>query len=393
MLSEPIQANHQLNTGSTGKSVSVREVTSRTDRKAFVNVPWTIYRGDRQWRPMLRRSARAKMDGRKNPLHREVEIANFVAYQNDRPVGRISASIDSEYLTRYGDWAFFGFFESTPDDDVAGALLETAEVWARRRGMTKIVGPFSYTTRDEVGLLVDGYELPPTVMQPYNPRYYPRLIETSGYFKKFDTHSYRWNVGGNTALQQRLIKRADAVIDSQGVTVRPVRMSRYEDELELLRTLYNDSFAQHPENVPLSVPVFAGLAEEMKPIIDPSIVRIVQSGQEPVGFLLMLPDLNEITGQSGRLTPSTLLRIGRRRGGRIPGVNTAVVVLIGARQTEFGAGIGRILAGEIVRTINGSGYSSVATTWVHEDNVWSNSLTAQMKTRPEKRHRVYQKAL
>lgn len=107
----------------------------------------------------------------------------------------------------------------------------------------------------------------------------------------------------------------------------------------------------------------------------------------------MLPDVNEIAGRSGRLTPALLARLAARRDGRIRGIDTAVVVLIGAVQTQFGAGIGRVLAGEIVRTITGSGYSSVATTWVHEDNVWSNSLTAQMKTDPEKIHRVYQKAL
>jgi hypothetical protein len=333
------------------------------------------------------------MDARKNPLCREVEIANFVAFRGGIPVGRISASIDSEYVARYGDRAFFGFFESTSDEDVAAALLETAEDWARRRGMTGIVGPFSYSTRDEVGFLVDGYDRPPTLMQPYNPRYYPGLVEAAGYRKRFETACYRWNVDEDRSRQQRLIDRADAVMRAQGVTVRPVRMSRYRDELEILRNLYNDSFAKHPENVPLSGPVFDGMAAEMRPLIDPNIVRIVENGGTPVGFLLMLPDVNEIAGQSGRLTASTLLRVALRRGGRIPGVDTAVVVLIGAVQTTFGLGIGRILAGEIVRTIMDSGYSSVATTWVHEDNAWCRSLTRQMGTAPEKRHRVYQRGL
>jgi hypothetical protein len=182
-------------------------------------------------------------------------------------------------------------------------------------------------------------------------------------------------------------------MSAQGVTVRSMRLSDYNRELDVLRKLYNDSFAKHPENVPLSRPVFAEMAAEIRPLIDPNLIRIIEASKTPVGFLFMLPDVNEITGQSGRLTLSALLRVAAKQGGRIRGVNTAVVVLIGAVQTQFGAGLGRILAGEIVRTITTSGYSAVATTWIHEDNVWSNSLTAQMKKAPEKRHRVYQKTL
>lgn len=375
------------------RTVEVREVASRADARRFVEVPWRIYRGDDRWRPTLRRMMHAKMNPRKNPLHREVDIVNFVAYQDRRAVGRISASIDSEYVKRYGDCAFFGHFESTPDDTVAAALLDAAERWARGRGMAKMVGPYSYSTREEVGLLVAGYSSPPSLMQPYNPTYYPELVESAGYSKKFDTASYRWSVDGNRDMQRRLVRRADAVLNAQGATVRPVRMKDFQGELEVLRALYNDSFAAHPENVPLSKAVFARLAAEMRLLIDPRIVRIVEAAGTPVGFLLMLPDINEIAGQSGRLTVPTLLRVAARRKGRIPGVETAVVVLIGAAETRFGAGIGRILAGEIVRTMTASGYSAVATTWVHEDNVWSNSLAAQMKTDPDKRHRVYQKAL
>ncbi|MCV7112181.1 N-acetyltransferase [Mycolicibacterium setense] len=374
-------------------SLDVREVASPAEARRFVDLPWHLYCGDARWRPMLRRVMRAKMDVRKNPLYREVEVANFVAYQGETPVGRISASVDSEYVKRYGDCGFFGHFESAPDEVVACALLETAENWARRRGMDKMIGPYSYSTREEVGLLAEGYDTPPTLMQPYNPPYYLPLVESAGYQKKFDSASYRWNTGSGSTVQQRLVKRADAVMDAQGATVRSVRMKDFSNELETLRVLYNDSFARHPENVPLSKAVFAGMAAEMRPLIDPRIVRIVEAAGTPIGFLLMLPDVNEISGQSGRLTPSMLLRMAAKRGGRIRGIDTAVVVLIGAVETQFGAGIGRILAGEIVRASTGSGYSSVATTWVHEDNVWSNSLAAQMKTEPDKRHRVYQKAL
>lgn len=194
MLHKLTTAHRQVGPAVHAWSPTVRQVRSAEETKHFIGVQWQIYRGDKLWRPILRRVMRAKMDSRRNPLHREVEIANFVAYRQGRPVGRISASIDSVYVERYGDCAFFGFFESQDDQRVATALLNTAENWARQRGMTKIIGPFSYTSREEVGFLISGYDTPPTVMQPYNPRYYPALIEAAGYQKKFDTTSYRWHI-------------------------------------------------------------------------------------------------------------------------------------------------------------------------------------------------------
>ncbi|ETZ88812.1 hypothetical protein L829_2382 [Mycobacteroides abscessus MAB_030201_1075] len=280
----------------------MRRVESHRDAKQFIAMPWHIYGDDPRWRPTLRRVMQAKMNSKHNPLHGEVQVENFVAYRGGSPVGRISAAIDSAYVQRYGECAFFGFFESEDDESIAGALLGEAERWAARRGVTKMVGPFSYTSREEVGLLVSGYDRPPALMQPYNPRYYPALVEASGYRKKFDTASYRWHLDGSQDVRQRLVRRADAVMRDQAVTVRSVRMRHYTEELEVLRGLYNDSFAHHPENVPLSREVFSGMAAEMRPLIDPNIVRIVESEGTPVGFLLMLPDVNEIAGRSGRLT-------------------------------------------------------------------------------------------
>ncbi|EFV15023.1 hypothetical protein HMPREF9336_00120 [Segniliparus rugosus ATCC BAA-974] len=230
-------------------------------------------------------------------------------------------------------------------------------------------------------------------MQPYNPPFYPELVEQAGYRARFETASYRWDVGTAPDAQRRLLKRADDVRAAQRLAVRSVRMDRFGEELELVRRLYNDSFAHHPENVPLSQPVFADMAKELRPVLDPNIIKIIEHGERPVGFLFMIPDLDEIISKSGRITPSLALRLAARRGGRIRGVDTAVVVLIGAVQTEFGFGIGRVLAGEIVRAATCGGYRSVATTWVHEDNAWSNALVAQMGAPPQHRHRVYQKAL
>ncbi|HTY28553.1 MAG TPA: N-acetyltransferase, partial [Mycobacterium sp.] len=130
-----------------------------------------------------------------------------------------------------------------------------------------------------------------------------------------------------------------------------------------------------------------------RPILDPHLVRIIDVDGSAVGFLMMIPDLNQVVSRSGRLTTPLLARLLLKRDGRIPGVDTAVVVMIGAAQSRFGAGIGRVIAGEMADIIAASRYRQVATTWVHEDNRWSKALVAQMNSQPTKRYRVYEKAV
>lgn len=336
------------------------------------------------------------------PVHSEAAVDHFVAYRRrpsrgtsgtESAVGRISVTVDPDYTARYGGYGFFGFFESADDVRVAGALLTTAERWARGQGMTRLTGPYSYSTREEIGILVDGFDQPPTLMQPHNPPYYPRLLDDAGYVARFDTTCYRWGRSLDDAHAERLRRRARRVLASGTIAVRSPDMRRYEAELELLRNIYNDSFEEHPEHVPISAPVFSAMAQELRPILDPHLVRIIEVGGRAAGFLMMIPDLNEVVSRSGRLSLALLARLLLKRNGRIPGIDTAVVVMIGAAKSRFGEGIGRVIAGEMAEIIAAGNYRQVATTWVHQDNRWSNALVAQMKSPPAKRYRVYEKGL
>jgi hypothetical protein len=377
--------------------ITVRPVRDRMDHKAFINLPWTIYAGDPQWRAPLKRSVTRRMNTKANPFHAEAAIDHFVAYRRtngvETAVGRVSVTVDPDYTARYGRYAFFGFFESTDDARVAGALLSTAEQWARQHGMAVLTGPYNYSTREEIGLLVDGFDEPPTLMQPHNPRYYPRLLNQAGYVTRFDTTCYRWRRGTDDDHAERLRRRARKVLASGTVSVRSPDVRCYEAELELLRNIYNDSFHDHPEHVPVSAPVFSSMAKELRRILDPDLIRIIDVDGSAAGFLMMIPDLNQVVPRSGRLTAPLLARLLLKRDGHIPGIDTAVVVMIGAAQSRFGAGIGRVIAGEITDIIAASRYRQVATTWVHQDNRWSKALVAQMNSQPTKRYRVYEKAV
>jgi hypothetical protein len=378
--------------------LQVRRVFSRDDRRAFLELPWLIYADDPQWRAPMRRSLRRRLDPATNPFHAEAEVDHFVAYSQgagatQTPVGRISVTVDHAYVARFGRYGFFGFFESIDDQRVATALLRTAERWAAERDMVMLSGPYSYSPRDEMGLLVEGFDHPPTVLQPHNPPYYARLLRDAGYRPRFDTTCYRWCRGRDDANADRLRRRGAKVLQDSRIQVRRADMTKYSAELELLRTIYNDSFHDHPEHVPVSRTAFAAMADELKAILDPDLVRIVEADHTPVGFLMLIPDINEVLPRSGRLNVALLSRLLFKRRGRIRGVDTAVVVMIGAVQALFGEGLGRVIAGEMADVIAASRYRQVATTWIHQDNPWSSALVAQMQTPPAKRYRVFEKAL
>jgi len=166
--------------------LSIRPVRSRRELKRFVKVPFALHRDHPQWVPPLILDRMQFLNRRKNPYFQHAEAELFVAEREGEPVGRISAQIDSEWdRTQGGSDGMFGFFETIDDREVAGALLGAAEEWLAERGRERLLGPMDFTTNDEVGILVEGYELAPMILQNWHPPFYRRLLEDLGYGKDY----------------------------------------------------------------------------------------------------------------------------------------------------------------------------------------------------------------
>ncbi|MEG8182774.1 N-acetyltransferase [Nocardia terpenica] len=373
--------------------ISVRPTESASQRRDFVRLSWLVNGADPSWRPPLRRTVAAGMRARSNPFHAEADIAHFVAYRDRRPVGRIAVTIDHEYVRRYGAYGMFGFFDCVDDLAVAEALFDTAQHWAADRGAAMLTGPYNYSPRHDMGLLVQGFDQPPTLMQTHNPAYYPQLLRDCGFEQRFDTTTYRWTRDEHAEQAERLRLRARKVLRSNRISVRPPDMRNFGAEVELLRRIYNESFHDHPEHVPITAPVFAALAGDLESVLDPALIRIVEVDGRPSGFSMLVPDVNQVVPRSGRVTPSLLGRLITKRDNRIRGIDTAVVVMIGVAPEHTGLGVGRVVAGEIADVVLSGRYRQVTTTWIHERNHWSKALVAQMKAAPAKRYRVYEKAI
>jgi GNAT superfamily N-acetyltransferase len=265
---------------------------------AFVDVPWRLYRGDPHWTPPLR----ADLLGSRllglhglltpaHPYHRDAEVTHFVAWRGDDAVGRVSAAVNHRYNDYHGERiGFFGFFESVDDDAVASALLDKAREWVSARGMTVFRGPGEYSTatHERMGVLIEGFEYPPVVELTHNPPYYGPLLERYGLGKAIDYYAY--HLDATKPAPKRVGALADRVRQRQDVTVRPVVLSRLREEVALVIEIYNDAWSQNWGFLPITDEEAAALADTLKPIVDPGLIRFAYVDGEPAAVLGAFPD-------------------------------------------------------------------------------------------------------
>lgn len=358
--------------------------TDRRLTRAYVDVPWRVYRDDERWVPPLKSEMRKQLNRRVNPFYRHADVEHFVAFDGGEAVGRVAATVYPSYNRRYGGrTGFFGFFEAVDEPAVAEALLATAEGWLRERGMTRISGPYNYCSTQEMGLMIDGFDRMPAIFQTYNPSYYTDFFARCGYEREFAMEAGEVTRDEWTSIGPMLRDRGDAVSETAGLSARPIDMKRYYDEMELVRRLFNESFAENSAVTPFEQDVFAFQVKGLKPFVKPELVTIVERHGEPVAFTLLIPNLNELlAGLGGSIGVRDLL--GMRKSLRE--IRSAVLLLIGALPRVHGLGIGRTLLGELFRAGQGSHFETLHTTWIHEGNWTSRSLAAQWQLRPAKRY-------
>jgi GNAT superfamily N-acetyltransferase len=339
-----VEARSRRRTG----GVQVSELRGRGDRADFISLPSRLYRGDPHWVPPLRYLERRRWSPRHNPSLEGRPVARFLARRGGVAVGRIAAVLDPAFSARWLPGAgFFGFFEAIDDREVAGALLRTAEEWLVVRGARSVVGPVNLSTHDEVGLLVEGFARRPTLLSPYNAPFYGALVEGAGYQPLREYHSWLWTPEQEpSAAVQRLAARLERRGARGGAVVRSFKSSRWDEEVEVLRELYNGCFEDLWGFVPIRAGEMAARAAEFRPFHDPELAQIAEVDGRPVGFGLVLPDVNEALARAGgRLLPLGWLRLMRamRR------IRTARFLLLGVLPEWRGKGIAPLLAAAVAR--------------------------------------------
>jgi len=282
--------------------IEVSEVSSRGERDAFIKFQWQIYADDPAWVPPLIVERKKFLDSKRHPFYRHGDAALFLARKNGKIAGRIMASDDPNYNSLHQtNVGCFGLFESIAERSVAVALLNAAASWLRKKGRTEIMGPIDYSTNYVCGLLIDGFQFPPTILTAHNPPYYRDLIESCGFTKAKDWYAW-WFADPSKAVThlRRLATRLQA---RWPATVRPANLKNLRDESRRLREIFNQAWEKNWGFVPFTEAEIEFMTEELKPLIVPEFAWIAEIGSEPVGFTLCLPDINVVLRDlNGQLT-------------------------------------------------------------------------------------------
>jgi GNAT superfamily N-acetyltransferase len=297
-------------------SLEIRPVTGRRDLRAFVELPYRLYTED-QWVPPLRFDVRNRLNRRKNPFFRHAEAEYFLAVRDGRPVGRISAHVDDNF-NRFQDnaWGLFGWFECAEDAEAAAGLLDAAEQWLRARGRDRMVGPFDFTTNDPCGVLVEGFDRAPAVLNPWTPPFYPALLEGAGLEKAMDLLMWELHIEGRDRVHPAIWEMAGKVESEHGIVCRPMRKADMQAEIERFLEVYNAAWERNWGFVPLSDDEVRAYARELKPLLDEhwAFVAERRDNGEVVGAALTLPDYHQVLAKmGGRLLPTGWLTFLRER--------------------------------------------------------------------------------
>ena len=380
-----------------GGTVTIIEATTPADRATFVELVYRLYASDPAWVPPLRSEALELIEGIKtNPWFEHGRARYWMAQQDGQIIGRISAQVDRLVLEHMGAGiGHWGMFECIDNQTVADALLDTAENWLRAEGMTTAMGPFSLSIWDEPGLLVSGFDRPPTVMMGHHLHYYARLIEAHGYAGIKDLHTYELQIDKPFPdIVQKIVAASEK---SGKVKTRMVDKSRFAEEAAIILGILNDAWSENWGFVPLTPLEVAHVGVKLKPIVYNDLVRIAEVDGVPVAFLIALPDLNEFTRDlGGRLFPFNWPKLLWRL--RKPKITRIRVPLLGVVKSLQGTRLASIMAFQMIEYIRRTAVENYGAKrgeigWILEDNGPMRSIADVIEAEVTRTYRLYERSL
>ena len=283
--------------------IEVSEVKSRRERDAFIKFPWQIYANDPAWVPPLIIERKEFLNRDRHPFYKHGDAALFLARKNGEIVGRIMASDDPNYNALHqANVGCFGLFESIADRDVADALFGAAAIWLRRKGRTEIMGPIDYSINYVCGLLIEGFQFPPTILTAHNPPYYRELIESCGFTKAKDWYAW-WFADPSKAVTQ-LRRLATRVQKRWSVAIRPANLRDLRGESRRLREIFNQAWAKNWGFVPFTEAEMDFMTKELKPLIVPEFAWVAESRQRACRIHIVFAGHQRCVARSQRSTHS-----------------------------------------------------------------------------------------
>jgi hypothetical protein len=287
---------------------TVEPVVDKPGRRRFVELPKRLYAGQPGYVAPLDMERMEAIDPARNPYFQHAEVALFLARRGDETVGRISAQVCQLTQKKTGERiGHFGYLDAIDDQSVFRALFDAAENWLKARGMDRALGPFSFSSNEECGQLVSGFDQPAMLMMPYHRPYQDHRVGAEGYRNAKDLLAYIVDETTYRAVGTNRI--LDKLRQDQRIRLRSIDIGNMRRDLELVLEIFNDAWAENWGMVPFTSAEIEAAAKAMKPLIDPDLVVIAEFDGEPAGMLVCLPNLWAAADLNGRLLPFGWLKL------------------------------------------------------------------------------------
>jgi GNAT superfamily N-acetyltransferase len=370
--------------------MNISQVKTNKDLEAFIDLPYRIYKGDPVWVPPLRDEQRGQFDHVRNPLLDHCEYALFLLWDGTKTIGRVAAFVDKLAVEAWGEAVgLFGYYECPPDTQASRLLLDAARQWLTGNGMKRMRGPWSFVSQ-EWGAVVEGYSPSPVVMAPYNPPYYNDQFNAYGLIKAKDLLVYIVDVSEGYQVPERILTLTDKVAQRYRVRVRPLDMKHYDQEVETIISLSNQSLVDNWGYSPVTEAEVRAMAHDLKPIIHPKAVLFAEDAQvKPIGFAIAIPDVNQLLkGMHGSLLPFGWIKM----LWKLPRLTQYRMFALGVIPEYHGLGIDSL----IYRALYEACYTPdtrMEINYVLEDNYPMNNAILKLGAKPLRRYRVYEMAI
>jgi GNAT superfamily N-acetyltransferase len=372
----------------------VRPVRGRRDLTRFIKLPFRLHRDHELWVPPLIYERRRFLDRKRNPYFEHAEAEYFLCEREGRPVGRITAQVDRRWDEfQGGNDGMFGFFECENDLAAARALVGAAAEWVRQRGRERMIGPMDFTTNDECGVLIEGYDRRPMILEPWHPPFYRELLESQGLDKRMDLLMWWLEMGGlkqGDAFHPMIHTAAEQAQREHGVVIRSMRKRDLEAEVQRFMDIYNAAWGDNWGFVPITEAEVAFQAESLKPVLNEDWAMIAERDGEVLGAALTLPDINQVLARmGGRLLPTGWLKflLGRRKIDRIR------VFALGVKPEHQHLGVAALLYVRHLDAADKTGTHGGEMGWILETNEPMNRAMEGMGGHVVKKYRLYELAL
>lgn len=377
--------------------LKITAVENASELMTFISFPWEVYKNDAFWVPPLVSERVEFLDREESPFYEHAKGDYFIARRNGKVVGTIAAFTNELYNQfQEANVGFFGFFEVLDDSQAAEGLLATAVDWCKQAGHDSVIGPAQFSTNDELGLLIDGFNDRPRILMTYNPPRYQAYIESFGFEKAMDLWAYSLSLKEfHENIPEKLVRVVEKIRTRKNFLIRPINMKEFDEEVEKVKYVYNKSWERNWGFVPFTDSEIDRLAASLKPLLDPSVVFLVEQEGETIGFGLSLPDLNQPLHLAyptpTSLETLTMLKLVwhwkvRRK------VDWLRVFALGVIPEYRGTGVDALMYIETAKAAIRRGYKWAEMSWILENNDMMNRAIQMLGGEIYKTYRMYQKS-